>query len=179
MKSIYHILSLFLTASLLSAAPTRDHVLFIAIDDLNDWVSCLSDKTSGRGHPQSATPHLDRLAQRGVLFTNAHCQATICNPSRTSFLSGLRPSTTGVYGNSPAHDARDKARLKPGKDVPWLPLRFQEAGYHTYAAGKLLHHGNQGLGEVLAPPSGQGPYPAQKMNVPASVTPEGIWDFGP
>src|SRR4051812_36079665 len=72
-------------------APRRPNVLFIAIDDLNDWIGCLS------GHPQVQTPHLDRLARRGTLFTNAHCQAPLCNPSRTSLLIGLRPSTTGVY----------------------------------------------------------------------------------
>lgn len=162
---------------LLYAAPTHDHVLLVTIDDLNDWVSCLSEEKAGRGHPQASTPHLDRLAKRGVLFTNAHCQAPICRPSRASFMSGLRPSTTGAYGNSPAHDS--KGRLIPGKDVPWLPNRFQQAGYRTYAAGKLLHHGSQGLGEILAPPSSQGPYPKKKMNVPAVVTPQGVWDYGP
>lgn len=174
-------LILFFFAPLLSAEPpaasARDHILFITIDDLNDWVSCLSEEKTGRGHPQASTPHLDRLARRGVLFTNAHCQAPICKPSRASFLSGLRPSTTGAYGNNPAHDA--KGRLEPGKDVPWLPLRFQQAGYRTWAAGKLLHHGNRGLGETLAPSTGQGPFPKQKMNVPASVTPQGVWDYGP
>ncbi|HSP41603.1 MAG TPA: sulfatase-like hydrolase/transferase, partial [Luteolibacter sp.] len=160
-----------LSASPPAATPARDHVLLITIDDLNDWVGGLG------GHPQASTPHFDRLAKRGVLFTNAHCQAPICKPSRTSFMSGLRPSTTGVYGNHVEHDSR--GRLTPGKDVPWLPLRFQQAGYQTYAAGKLLHHGNQGLGEILAPATGQGPYPEKKMNVPAEVTPKGIWDYGP
>jgi len=155
----------------------KPHILFIAVDDLNDWVSCMSDEKSGRGHPQASTPHLDRLASRGVLFTNAHCQAPICKPSRASFLSGLRPSTTGLYGNVPQHDAN--CLLSPGRDVPWLPLRFQQAGYHAYAAGKVLHQGNQGLGKTLAPPTGQGPFPDEKMNVPAEVTPRGVWDYGP
>ncbi len=158
------------------AQATGDHVLVVTIDDLNDWISCLHDREAGRGHPQASTPNLDRLAQRGVLFTNAHCQAPICNPSRTSFLSGLRPSTTGVYANHAAFDA--KARLRPGADVPWLPDRFRQAGYQTFAAGKLLHGGTQGLGGKHAPPSGQGPYPKQKVNVPANVTPNAIWDYG-
>lgn len=152
-------------------AAEQPNILLITIDDLNDWVGCLD------GHPQASTPHLDRLAARGVLFTNAHCQTPICKPSRASFLSGLRPSTTGAYSNIPANDA--KGRLTPGKDVPWLPIRFQQAGYRTYAAGKVLHHGNRGLGEILAPPSGQGPYPEKKMNVPSEVTPKGVWDYGP
>src|SRR4051812_43349393 len=76
-------------------SPQKPNVLFIAIDDLNDWVGPLG------GHPQVQTPHLDRLARRGVAFTNAHCQAPICNPSRASLLTGLRPSTTGVYALNP------------------------------------------------------------------------------
>src|SRR5688500_20345298 len=73
--------------SLPAADAARPNVLFIAIDDLNDWVGCLG------GHPQARTPNIDRLAKRGTLFTNAHCQAPLCNPSRTSLLTGLRPST--------------------------------------------------------------------------------------
>jgi len=67
------------------------NVLFIAIDDLNDWVGVLE------GHPQSITPNIDRLAERGILFTNAHCQAPICQPSRTSLLTGTYPFSNGVY----------------------------------------------------------------------------------
>src|SRR5213079_1803288 len=73
----------------------KPNVLFIAIDDLNDWVGPLG------GHPQARTPNLDRLAARGTTFTNAHCQAPLCNPSRTSLLIGLRPTTTGVYALAP------------------------------------------------------------------------------
>ena len=62
----------------------------IAIDDQNDWIGCLE------GHPQIKTPHIDALAKRGTLFTNAHCQAPLCNPSRSSLMTGLRPSTTGI-----------------------------------------------------------------------------------
>ena len=175
MKKILSLLLLFSIAAH-SAPPTRDHVLLVTIDDLNDWITCLSDKETGQGHPQASTPNLDRLAKHGVLFTNAHCQAPICRPSRTSFLSGLRPSTTGVYGNQPKHDA--KGTLKPGIATPWLPNRFQQAGYQTYAVGKLFHEGNKGLGEVLGPQTGQGPYPKNKMGVPADVAKEGIWDYG-
>ena len=68
----------------------RPNVLFIAIDDLNDWIGVLG------GHPQAKTPHMDRLAQRGVLFSNAHCQAPVCNPSRASVMTSLYPSTSGI-----------------------------------------------------------------------------------
>ena len=79
-----------LTVAFSVHAADRPNVLFIAIDDLNDWVGCLNS------HPQVKTPNIDALAQRGTLFTNAHCQAPSCNPSRTSVMTGLRPSTTGV-----------------------------------------------------------------------------------
>ncbi|HJN82840.1 MAG TPA: sulfatase-like hydrolase/transferase, partial [Verrucomicrobiota bacterium] len=67
------LVALGLSLSLGQAAAVRPNVLFIAIDDLNDWVGCLG------GHPQVRTPNIDRLARRGVLFSNAHCQAPICN----------------------------------------------------------------------------------------------------
>jgi hypothetical protein len=75
-----------------SAAEQRPSVLFIAIDDLNDWVGVLG------GHPQAITPNIDRLAARGVNFTNAHCQAPICMPSRANKDSPLRstPSPSEV-----------------------------------------------------------------------------------
>lgn len=100
-----------------SNAGRRPNVLFIAIDDQNDWIGCLG------GHPQVRTPNLDRLAARGTLFTNAHCQAPLCNPSRASLLTGLRPSTTGVHGLAPG--IRDVESLK--KHVT-LPETFTQAG---------------------------------------------------
>ena len=70
----------------------KPHVLFIAIDDQNDWIGYL------KGLRMVKTPHIDRWARDGTAFTNAHCQAPLCNPSRTSLMTGLRPSTTGIYG---------------------------------------------------------------------------------
>ena len=75
--------------------PAHPNVLLIAIDDLNDWIGCMG------GHPQAKTPHIDRLAARGVLFNNAHCQSPVCNPSRASMMTSLYPSTTGVYFLTP------------------------------------------------------------------------------
>jgi len=77
-------------------AGVRPNVLFIVLDDMNDWVGPL------KGHPQVSTPNMDALANRGTNFTNAHVQAPLCNPSRSSFLTGLRPSTTGIYGLAPS-----------------------------------------------------------------------------
>jgi arylsulfatase A-like enzyme len=102
------------------------NVLFIVIDDLNDWVGYLG------GHPASRTPNLDRLARRGLRFTHAYASAPLCNPSRTAVLSGRRPSSTGVYSN--AVDSRtviDPASM--------MTARFREAGYYVAGAGKIAH----------------------------------------
>jgi arylsulfatase A-like enzyme len=104
----------------------RPNILFIAVDDLNDWVHHLG------GNPQSTTPNIDRLARRGVTFTRAHCAAPLCNPSRAALLSGLRPSTTGVYDNPT--DWR-----KVITDVPTLPMHFMQNGYYVAGAGKIYH----------------------------------------
>jgi len=118
-----------LTATGLPAATvSRPNVLFIAIDDLNDWVGCLG------GHPQVKTPHIDALAARGTVFANAHCQAPLCNPSRASLLTGMRPSTTGIYGLAPGIREVDTT-----KDLVTLPQTFMRAGYFTYACGKIYH----------------------------------------
>jgi arylsulfatase A-like enzyme len=104
------------------------NILFIAIDDLNDWVGCLG------GHPQVQTPHMDRLARRGTLFANAHCQAPICNPSRASLLTGLRPSTSGVYALNPWFRTGEAWR-----DWVTLPQYLERHGYVTLTTGKVYH----------------------------------------
>lgn len=114
-----------------AAEAARPNVLMIAVDDLNDWVGCL------QGHPQVKTPHMDRLASRGTVFTNAHCQAPLCNPSRASVLTGLRPSTTGIYALQPG--IRSVAALKQHVT---LPQTFTLAGYHTFTCGKIYHDGS-------------------------------------
>lgn len=111
--------------------PGRPNVLFIAIDDLNDWVGFLG------GHPQARTPHLDRLAKRGVVFANAHCAAPLCSPSRAAVFSGKQPFHTGVYGN-------DDNILKVRPQPTLLPEYFKAHGYRTYGTGKLLHQNDHG-----------------------------------
>ncbi len=115
----------------LTAGAGKPNILFIAIDDQNDWLGCLG------GHPQVKTPHIDALAKRGTVFSNAHCQAPLCNPSRSSLLLGLRPSSTGIYGLAPG--IREVERTK---DKVTLPQTFTQAGYHTYTCGKIFHDGS-------------------------------------
>jgi len=111
----------------------RPNILMIMVDDLNDWIGAMN------GHPQSKTPHIDSLANEGTLFTNAHAQAPICGPSRTSLMSGLLPSTTGVYGHINDEDIR---LASPSLNtIPFLPEFMGNAGYHTMGIGKLFHQG--------------------------------------
>lgn len=108
-------------------AVSRPNVLMIIVDDMNDWVGCLG------GHPQAKTPHIDRLAKCGLLFTNAHVAAPVCNPSRVATLTGLRPSTTGISGN-------ETKWLEALPDVPTIPQHFKANGYHVLGGGKVNHH---------------------------------------
>ena len=104
----------------------RPNVLFIAVDDLRDWVGHLS------GHPNAKTPNIDRLAKRGVSFTRAYCSAPLCNPSRISLLTGVAPSKSGVYGNG------EKLRQKL-PDAVTLMQHFRASGYSVRGAGKIFH----------------------------------------
>jgi arylsulfatase A-like enzyme len=163
-----------LTPSLLAAESDskRPNVLFIAIDDQNDWVGCLG------GHPQIKTPHIDALAKRGTLFTNAHCQSPLCNPSRSSLLTGLRPSTTGIYGLAPGIRAVERT-----KEHVTLPQTFTAAGYHTFTCGKIYHDGSvkpaDRQREFVQWGAAPGmPKPAQRF-VKLPGTPHPAMDWGP
>ncbi len=111
-----------------SAAVGQANVLLVVIDDLNDWVGCLNT------HPQVKTPNIDRLAALGVTFSNTHCQAPLCNPSRTSFLTGLRPTTTGIYALQPWFRS-----IKKFEQHPTFPQKMAQAGYFTFSTGKIHH----------------------------------------
>ncbi len=133
------------------------NVLFIAIDDLNDWLGCMN------GHLNAKTPNIDKLASRGVLFTNAHCQAPLCGPSRASLMTGLRPSTTGIYGM--IDDNKIKSDNAATRDVLFLPEYFKNHGYHTMGIGKLFHtHAPDGLfDESGGRVPGFGPKPEERF----------------
>lgn len=109
------------------AAGARPNVLMIVVDDMNDWVGCLG------GHLQVITPHIDRLAKQGMLFTNAHVAAPVCNPSRVATLTGRRPSSTGIYDNGVVWHEELPA-------LPSIPQHFKTYGYHVVGGGKVYHH---------------------------------------
>ena len=112
-------------ASLAAAAPERLNVLLIVADDLRDSLGCY-------GNPVVKTPHLDALAGRGLRFDRAYAQYPVCNPSRSSFLTGLRPEQTGVVDNSTYFRDRLPA-------IVTLPQCLRQAGWFTAGYGKVFH----------------------------------------
>lgn len=109
------------------------NVLFLAVDDLRPELGCY-----GAAHMK--TPHLDRLASQGMLFERAYCQVAVCNPSRSSVLSGTRPDTTGVLDNQ--HFMRPNM-----PDVITLPQHFKNHGYTSLSLGKIFHHSEREPGD--------------------------------
>jgi len=120
---------LLLSGGLLHAADKRPNVLLIIADDLNTNLGCY-------GHPSVQSPNIDRLASRGVRFDHAYCNYPVCNASRTSFLSGKRPDTTGIVDNV----TPPRTFLK---DAVMLPEYFRRSGYNTIKVGKIFHTGDE------------------------------------
>ena len=113
----------------------RPNVLMISIDDMNDWAGCLAN------FPNVKTPNIDRLASKGILFTNAHCQAPICAPSRASLLTGLQPYSTGLYYQFTDKNIR-KSSDRAANSV-FMPDYFEQHGYKSMGVGKIFHGGDQ------------------------------------
>lgn len=158
------ILLLISFAPVTTLVADQPNVLLISIDDLNDWVGCLE------GHPQALTPNIDRLAQQGTLFENAHCQSPVCNPSRASMMTGRYPHTTGIYFLSP--DLKQAPVLQGVKTMPEV---FASNGYKTMATGKIFHTGDKRFFQEYEPTGGFGPRPAKKISQPHGHP---LWDWG-
>lgn len=127
MRSLGILLILILVPVSSLDAADKPNVLFIAVDDLNCDLSCY-------GHPLVKSSNIDRIARRGVRFEKAYCQYPVCNPSRSSFLTGLYPDQTGVLSNG--DDFRKKV-----PDVVTLPQHFKQNGYYVARVGKIFHYG--------------------------------------
>ena len=138
-KNIYHFFLLIVMQFYFSCTKNSHqyNVLFIAVDDLNDWVGFMD------GNQQTQTPHMDNFADKAMVFDNAHCPAPLCSPSRTAVMSGVRPSTSGIYNNSPHF------RVSPVlKDILTIPEYFAKHGdYITSARGKIFHNDTGQLAE--------------------------------
>ena len=141
--------AVFLLATFCTLA--QPHVLFISVDDLNDWIGCM------QGHPQALTPNMDRLAARGMLFTNAHCAAPACNPSRAAVFSGLMPNLTGVWANKSGSIDKHFPQARQ------LPTTFREAGYLTVGTGKLLHRKGKGFDRYESTGQRWSPFPSDDV----------------
>ena len=115
-------------------APKKPNVLFIAVDDLRDWVGYLHH------NEQTKTPNIDRLAKMGMAFSHSYCAAPVCNPSRTALMSGRRPFSTGVYENN-----NDWRPVIPEPQT--LTHQFRAAGYFVCGAGKIYHESYRRLSD--------------------------------
>jgi arylsulfatase A-like enzyme len=151
------------------------NVLFISLDDMNDWVEPLA------GHPQALTPQLDRFARSGVTFRHNYAPSPGCNPSRSATLTGLHTVTSGMYSNY--QDWRDVPRLQ---QVQTIGQHFRSSGYYTAGAGKIFHYQQvDATGWDDYYPSVAEPMPADDFpdERPASMPPfpymYNMFDWGP
>ena len=164
MRTLRHIfrylgLAAGLVASLLSVqcnAQKKPDIVFIIVDDLNDWLGCLG------GHPDAKSPNIDALAASGMLFTQGYCNSPQCRPSRTSLNYGVYPHKTGTYFN-----ARYPEETKI--DTPSMQQYFMDHGYRVASGGKVFHGTPGKAGDALLqrprdprPPKGEDNFNAMR-----------------
>ncbi len=168
MKTLCLVFALAVASTAMAAEPPN--ILFIAVDDLNDWIEPMG------GHPQAKTPHFARLARRSTLFTRAYTAAPSCNPSRAALMTGVAPYRSGIYNNRQA--------WRPAMpDVVTLPQAFMRNGYWAGGAGKIYH------GVYPDPPSWDEYWPSKMQQRDADPNPPsrpangiagtGGFDWGP
>ena len=163
MRRALTILVLFLALSsgpgspLLAAdSPRQPNVLHIVVDDLRPALGSYGD-------PVAKTPAIDRLAARGVRFDRAYVQYPICGPSRASFMSGLRPQTTGYFG------------WEVPEGVTLMPAWFRDHGYFTAEFGKVFHHGRLLVDDEIAEFEKRTGKPYRPVF--RTLNPPGCWDI--
>ena len=131
--SIFSLLAICCT---IAQPEKKPDILFIAIDDMNDWTT-LFDKNN-----PIKTPNLERLAARGMLFSRAYCVVPACGPSRAALLMGYRPETTGLFENTVP-----TVKLETLPDAVSLPQYFRNNGYTAKGTGKVFHHTGRDRGD--------------------------------
>jgi arylsulfatase A-like enzyme len=138
------------------------------VDDLNDWIGCMG------GHPQTITPNLDRLAKSSMFFTNAHCSAPACNPSRTAVFTGISPHRSGLYSNN-----QKMREIMP--EVELLPKTLSRQGYYSAGSGKMLHYfiDAQSWDEYFPKAESENPFPRTLYpeKRPLSLPRGGPWQY--
>ncbi|MEC8863527.1 MAG: sulfatase-like hydrolase/transferase, partial [Planctomycetota bacterium] len=120
------LIALTALTSMARAAENQPDIVFIIVDDLNDWLGCLG------GHPDAKSPHIDALAASGMLFSQAYCNSPQCRPSRTSLMTGVYPFKTGTYFNA---RFPEETRVT----TPTLQQFFMDHGYRVVSGGKVFH----------------------------------------
>jgi arylsulfatase A-like enzyme len=131
----------------------RPNILFISLDDLNDWIEPLG------GHPQAITPNLKKFAEQSVVFANAYCASPACNPSRTAIMTGLAPHTSGVYSNY-----QDWREVIAGHTS--MGRYFRNFGYYSAGAGKIYHY------HMVDTTCWDEYWPSQEKNMPDEYLPK-------
>lgn len=146
----------------------KPNVLMIVLDDLNNYVGVM------KGHPQTKTPNIDKLASEGVLFENAHSNVAICSPSRASFMNGILPTTSGYWGFG--NWLKNETLLNSKS----LPEYFKDNGYKTYQTGKVFHIAKKGAWDEMGAIAEYGPlaYNGKKATI-HPLNPKAMGELGP
>lgn len=163
----YVLFSLFVLTTTQLFAQEKPNVLMIILDDLNDYVGVLG------GHPQAKTPNIDRLAKEGVLFTNAHANVPVCQPSRASFMTGISPLRSRMWGfsNWLKNDLLAQATT--------LPEFLKNKGYVTMQSGKVFHHSKKEAWSIMGIKKDYGPVAYNgKKATPHPMSPPGMRELG-
>ena len=123
----------------------KPNVVMIVLDDLNDFIGVMN------GHPQSKTPNIDKLASQAVLFNNAHSNVPVCSPSRASFMTGVHPLTSGIWGFG--NTLKEETFINSKS----IPEYMRENGYKVYQSGKVFHVSPKKVWDDIGVPADYGP----------------------
>ncbi len=157
-------LSAFSVEKPLRQAQGRPSVLLINVDDWNDWNEVL------QGHPQAITPHIKRLAEQGVTFSNAICASPSCGPSRPSLFTGIAPARSGNVSN----DNRGGWRFYAGPDAVTIPKLFSQNGWKSIGIAKNFHKGDAPEFDTYIPPFKT---PKKLKGVGIKLNASAVWDI--